>query len=79
MLFEMDEQSKGFKPVSGMNIVDSLGEHEKDLEPAENHGDDEHELGKPVKLRIGQPGHGRRGRVRPACREWPGPDRAMCR
>lgn len=32
MLFEMDEQSKGFKPVSGMNIVDSLGESEKDLE-----------------------------------------------
>ena len=32
MLFEMDEQSKGFKPVSGMNIVDSLGENEKDLE-----------------------------------------------
>jgi len=32
MLFEMDKQSKGFKPVSGMNIVDSLGESEKDLE-----------------------------------------------
>ncbi len=32
MLFEMDKQSKEFKPVSGMNIVDSLGEHEKDLE-----------------------------------------------
>lgn len=32
MLFEMDEQSKGFKPVSGMTIVDSLGESEKDLE-----------------------------------------------
>ncbi len=32
MLFEMDAQSKGFKPVTGMNIVDSLGESEKHLE-----------------------------------------------
>jgi len=32
MLFEMDEQAKGFKPVTAMNIVDSLGESEKDLE-----------------------------------------------
>ena len=32
MLFELDEQSKGFKPVTGMNIVDSLGQKEKDLE-----------------------------------------------
>ena len=32
MLFELDEQSKGFKPVAGMNIVDSLGQNEKDLE-----------------------------------------------
>lgn len=32
MLFELDEQSKGFKPVAGMNIVASLGQSEKDLE-----------------------------------------------
>jgi hypothetical protein len=32
MLFEMDETLKGFKPVTGMSIVDSLGEREKDLE-----------------------------------------------
>ncbi len=32
MLFEMDEEIKGFKPVLAMNIVDSLGESEKDLE-----------------------------------------------
>lgn|GEM_PF-5641631 len=32
MLFEMDEQAKGFKPVTGMNIVESLGGNEKYLE-----------------------------------------------
>jgi len=32
VLFEMDKQTKGFKPVSGMNIVDALGGSEKDLE-----------------------------------------------
>jgi hypothetical protein len=32
MLFEMDKQSKGFKPISGMSIMASLGESEKDLE-----------------------------------------------
>ena len=32
MLFEMDNETKGFKPVTGMNIVNSIGESEKDLE-----------------------------------------------
>ena len=32
MLFELDEQVKRFKPVTGMTIVDSLGGSEKDLE-----------------------------------------------
>jgi len=32
MLLEFDEQSKGLIPVYGMNIMDSLGQNEKDLE-----------------------------------------------
>ncbi|MBA3967866.1 MAG: hypothetical protein H0X47_19235 [Nitrospirales bacterium] len=32
MLFEWEEEVKGFKPVTGMNIVDSFGGCEKDLE-----------------------------------------------
>lgn len=32
MLFEWEEKVKGFKPVTGMNIVHSFGGREKDLE-----------------------------------------------
>lgn len=32
MLFEYDEKEKNLKPISGLTIVDSLGENEKDLE-----------------------------------------------
>lgn len=32
MLFELDDQAKSFMPVTSMNIMDSLGQSEKDLE-----------------------------------------------